>query len=257
MFKNLFRRSTVQVQMIEALSNETIGVVDLKPEQLPASFDKPTTLHLAKQDWEVVKAEPRHATEFTQTRTLTLWLKPVLKMDPSGIRYAIPTISNELPGLSAAPLFDEYTLTLHEDDWRQMEFLPLALLPVIQEEMSRVEEILFPEDDPDFDSTKGFDQIHVRSRLGQKHLSLSLEAFCDTAGITQKGRIALLGYPDYVQQGFALRSPNHSFYGIAEEGVIKELCLAEFDVPDEELVGLLERYDLALVAWCRGSITSF
>ena len=40
---NLFKKSTIRVQFIDANTNETIGVSDMKAEQLPVSFSKPTT----------------------------------------------------------------------------------------------------------------------------------------------------------------------------------------------------------------------
>jgi hypothetical protein len=71
-----------------------------------------------------------------------------IKIDPQNIRYSIPTISNELPLFSDKYPFYDFTHTIHEDNWRQMEFLPQNELPVIEEEMKMVEDIIFPEDNP-------------------------------------------------------------------------------------------------------------
>ena len=50
MFKNLFKRNTIKVTPIEVISNETFGVVKMKPGQSPSSFEKPTTIHIEDGD---------------------------------------------------------------------------------------------------------------------------------------------------------------------------------------------------------------
>ncbi|MEI9910657.1 MAG: hypothetical protein WDO71_13860 [Bacteroidota bacterium] len=56
--------------MIEALNNEEFGLVKLKPEELPSSFDRPTTMHIEGEDWIVEKAEPVFAEEFIKKASL-------------------------------------------------------------------------------------------------------------------------------------------------------------------------------------------
>jgi hypothetical protein len=256
MFKNLFKRSTIKVRLIEAISNETFNEVQLKKEQLPESFDKPTTIRIEDDEWQVVKAEPQHASEFSKSGSLTLWVKPVLKFNPAAIRYSIPTISNELPATTSDYFYNDFTLALHEDDWRQIEFLPCSLLGIIQEEMGEVEKILFPVDQPDFESLNGFEKMHVRSKIGQKHLSISIEDFCESLQIKERGSITLTNYVENIENGFALRSSNFTYYGIVEKGMIKELCLKDLDGLEDEILQVMEKYQIALVAWCRGSITN-
>ncbi len=222
---NIFKKSTVKVKLIEALDNDLIGEVKLPFSQLPQSFKTATTLHLNNQDWEVVRAEPEDYSDFYKSGELTLWVKPVVSIDPSLIRYSIPTISNELPGLAGASQFNDFTLTLHEDNWRQIDFLPSGLLSVIQEEMEDVEAIIFPEDDPEFNSLNGFDKIHVRRRIGQHHLSIALEEFCEAAGVVSKGNIAFQGYDGFVKDGIALKGAHYTWYGIAENDFIKDLAI--------------------------------
>lgn len=122
-------------------------------------------MHIEGEDWIVEKAQPASSEEFIKKGELVLWLKKVLKVNPAKIRFSISTITNELPGTSDVLLFHDFTYTIHEDDWRQMEFLPQSLLSEVQTEMKFVEEILFPENDPDFDSLNGFYRIHVRHLL--------------------------------------------------------------------------------------------
>jgi hypothetical protein len=255
MFK-FFKKSTIKVRLIEASDNDLIDEVNLPLSQLPQSFKSFTTMHINDQDWQVVKAEPEEYAEFYRLGELTLWLRPIVRIDPSLIRYSIPTISNELPGVSDSAPFNDFTLMLHEDDWRQIEFLPSILLPAIQEEMADVEAIIFPEDDPNFNSLNGFDKINVRSRIGKYHLSIPLEAFCERAGITQRGNIAFQGYTGFVKNGFALKGAHYTWYGITEKDLIMDLAIDFFDSKDDEIMQMLRHYDLLMVEWCKGSITA-
>ena len=257
MFKNLFGRNKIKVELIEALSNEELGAVKLSPDQLPASFDKPTTMRIADVDWIVEKADPINAEEFIKKGELSLWVSKVLKMDPRNIRFSIPTISNELPATSSTFPFNDFTHTIDEDDWRQMEFLPFVQLLLIREEMKIVEEILFPENDPDFDSLNGFDRVHVRKKIERNLLSISVEDFLQIVAVNHKGNLAINGQIGFVDGGFSFRSANHVYYGTIKDSFIHELCLYDFDSIDEETSKVLEKFNLLLVCWCRGSITSF
>lgn len=127
-----FFKKTIKVTFIDDATGDIIGFSEMKREQLPEAFDKPTIMHIADEKWQVVKADPLYDREFVVTKELTLHLRRVERMNPQDIRYTIPTISNELPALADMPLFEDFTLQLHEDDWRQIEFLPIQLLPVIQ-----------------------------------------------------------------------------------------------------------------------------
>lgn len=255
MFKKFFGSDKIKVQLIEALSNEEFGLIKLLPDQLPASFDKPTTMHIEGEDWIVEKAQPASSEEFIKKGELVLWLKKVLKVNPAKIRFSIPTITNELPGTSDVLLYHDFTHTIHEDDWRQMEFLPQSLLSEVQTEMKFVEEILFPENDPDFDSLNGFYRIHVR-KIGRQQLTFSVNEFLNIVDVMQKGNLAINGHLGFVENGFAFRSSNHIYYGTVKNGTISELCLDEFEGIDEEINNLLIRLNLLLVCWCRGTISS-
>ena len=257
MFKNLFKRNTIRVQMIEANSNESFGIVRLKPDQLPASFDKPTTMHIENEEWQVEKAEPMHSREFIVSGELILWLRKIISIDPQNLRYSIPTISDELPGLSANALFNDFTHTINEDDWRQIEFLPVSELSTVQEEMKMIEEVLFPENDRDFDSTvSGYDKIHVRNKIKRHLISIPLDDFEENFPILKKGKLAIYGQAGFVENGFVFNTSNYTYYGTIENGTIKELCIDFFESIDEEINSILLKYQLVFVSWRRGEIVT-
>lgn len=256
MFSSLFNRNKITVKLIEAVSNQQFGQVKLNPDQLPASFKIATTFSHEGTDWQIEKAEPETAEEFSKTKELSLWLKKILKYDPRNIRYSIPTIENELPTFSNQPPYADFTHTIHEDDWRQFEFLPATALPVIQEEMTAVENILFPENDPEFDSTNGFTKIHVRTKIERRQLTISLEDFLKHITIQQKGKLKIQKHDDFVLNSFVFKTEQHLYYGTIEDGIIKELCLDFFDSMNEEVSAVLTNYNLLLVSWCRGEIAA-
>jgi hypothetical protein len=253
---NLFKKSTIRVQFIDANTQEKIGIADMKEEQLPLSFIKPTTMHLKNEEWQVVKAEPEDAFQFKETKQLTLWLSKFEHIDPNKIRFSIPTISNETPQLTTGNIASDFEITLHEDDWRQIELLPLTLLPTIQEEMSAVEAILFPDDETE--TKNGFDKIHVRTKIGTSHLNISFDEFCNVINASQKGtvKIASVEGTGYVQNGFAIKSANYIYYGTLKNDFIKEMCLQSFESMDDEMSLVCSKYNLVMVVWCEGQITT-
>jgi hypothetical protein len=54
----------------------------------------------------------------------------------------------------------------------------------------------------------------------------------------------------------AVRSANNIYYGTLEDDIIKELCLQEFDSVGDEFSKLVSQFELVLVLWCRGQITT-
>jgi hypothetical protein len=256
MFKNLFPKK-IKVELVDAINSGSFGQVKLSAEQLPASFpaDKETIMHIEGEDWIVDRAEPMNAEEFIKNGKLTLWLKKVLKINPANIRYSVPTISNELPAFSDNRHFNDFTLTIHEDDWRQMEFVPANELISIQQELTKIEPIIFPDDDPDFDAGNGFSALHVRT-IKRTSLAISWEEFIRLINVQQQGSLVINGYVGYVQNGFACKTASHTYYGTVSNDRIAELCVDDFDTMDDEINNLLLQYNLLFVCWCRGSIAS-
>jgi hypothetical protein len=116
--------SNVKVTFIDDATGELFGVTKMPPDDLPESFELDTTLHLGEDDWSVVDAQPKTRAEYTKSRALTLHLHRVEKIDPSKLLYSLATICDRAPPLGdglSKPNDGDYTL--HEDDWRQIEFV--------------------------------------------------------------------------------------------------------------------------------------
>lgn len=250
-----FFKKTIKVTFINDATGDTIGISEMKQEQLPEAFEKPTTMQIANKEWQVIKANPIYARDFSTSKKLTLHLSNIEHINPQNMRFSIPTISNELPGIVDTALFHDFTLDLHEDDWRQIEFFPIQLLPVIQKEMAAVEAVLFPEGEAT--TLLGYDTVHVR-KIDRQDLSIDFNDFCELVKIRQKGALTVTfaGNSGFVQDGFVLRSDNFTYYGTGKDGKINELCLQQFDQADDEFFSIATRYGLVLTIWCRGQITT-
>jgi hypothetical protein len=231
-----FFRKTIAVTFINDNTKEIIGKSEMKQEELPESFENSTSIQLEGIDWQVISAHPLTARDFSLSKKLTIYLQKIEYINPDKVRFTIATISNELPGLSSSTLNNDFTVKLKEDDWRQIELLPLSLLPTIQEEMQKIEEILFPEDEPE--ERFGFDKLHVREKIGTNHLIIPFDDFCESINVQAKGSLGFQGQSGYVENGFALRSSDYTYYGILKDGMITELCLEQYENSDTELISI-------------------
>ena len=243
----------IEVTFINEATGELLGSTKLPLEQLPEAFDRQTTLTISGKKWEIAKADPVYASEFALTGKLSLRMVSIDHLDPNKIRFSLPTISNELPSLTEHSVFNDFTLELREDDWRQVEFLPEILLPLIQVELVSVGAILYP--DGKAPELPGYGAIHVRE-INRSNLALNFEKFCDAAGIKERGAVGFSGNTGFVQDGFALRSAQFTFYGTATNGIIRELCLHNFDEASEGLLKLAAKNELVLIDWCKAKLVS-
>ncbi len=256
MFRNLFGKRKIKVELIEALSNESIDMLKISPDELPSSFEGDTILHIEGENWEVIKAEPLLSSEFIDKGELAIWVRKVLTMDPKNVRFSMPTIAGVLPAMSVNRIFLEFTLTIEPDDWKQFEFLPKDQLPVIQEEQKSIEDILYPKDDENFESLNGFPSIYQRRRIKDHQLHIPLEKFITTLNIQSRGNLAFEGMADFVENGFALKSPGYIYYGILRDDYITDLCISYYESTDDEINLLLDKFDILLVCWCRAQVTA-
>src|SRR3954452_13058218 len=129
----------IHVTMLDAATDQMIGETDLEPGQLPASFDlseHSTTMHIGADEWHVEKAEPGDRTGYVASGRLHLVLRKVEMMDPKEILFSLPTLVDALPPIVAESVTDAYSL--HEDDWRQREFVATSFRPEIASEFDMI-----------------------------------------------------------------------------------------------------------------------
>ena len=83
---------------------------------------------------------------------------------------------------------------------------------------------------------------------------IPLKEFALSVDIIEKGGLKA-DNGQFIENGFAIRTENYTYYGILKNNQICELCLERFESVDEEFCTISSAFGLALTNWCNGSIT--
>ena len=247
-----FRRKTVHVTFVDESSGKTFVVPDMPPDQLPETFEgRETTMHVGDVNYSVVGADPPTRAEFTRTGKLALRVLPVTMMNPADVLFSLATIGDELPA-TTGPAADE-ALALHEDDWRQMEFVAAGLSEAVEREFAAIRAVYESRGD-----APGFKTLHVRKEvprpLGEGIPAAGLAAWL---GAEAESEVAIRfgNVRARVAGGFAFRLRTGGWaYGVRECDRVVVLGLAEVDDgAAEALAGVLGDGYL-LVGWLRAGV---
>lgn len=169
-------KNTVHVEFVNAKDNTVIAVSDMPPEQLPDSFAINTTLDMKNSKWSVVAADPAEKSKFVQTGKLRVSLSPITMMPQGDILFSLATISDDIGGAIGDALPSEKVFAIHEDDWRQVEFVSMSFEHEIQLEIADIQNIYQNER-----SGVGFKKVHIRKRIPNPfdNQSIALSKFED------------------------------------------------------------------------------
>lgn len=248
------RKKTIHVEFWDQETSKLMGQSNVPPENLPETFELHTTMYLGDTNWSVVSAEPMSAAEFLKTGKLMLVLQKVRTIDPKEILYTLPTICSFLGEVSDEVETTGRELTIHEDNWRNIELVSLKFLEEIKNNLGAISRIHEEER-----VGQGFRKLHLRKDIEQPLVSLhfpfaELEKF-------EKGRVYDgLGYlkNGMVKDGFAFSTVGGlTWYGRQKSGFVQELCLANH-LPNDQtereveiLAKVMGEYNLAFVDWSR------
>src|ERR1043166_4858670 len=132
----------VQVLFIDASTGEPFGQTLIPVEHLPETFEVSTTLTISGQDWSVINAEPLRAEDFIRTGTLILTLAKISMMNPKDILYSLPTICDAIPAITpGTDRQGKNVFEIHEDDWRQTEFVSQVQKSAIDSQLAEIKRI--------------------------------------------------------------------------------------------------------------------
>jgi hypothetical protein len=231
----------IRVVFVDAADGAEFGRAEVAADELPDSFEAGTTLTLAGTEWSVEGAEPPVSADFRATGTLTLTLRRIDQLDPADLLFSLPTICDAVP--SGEQLGD-----LHEDDWRQIEFVAAGLTDVVEAQFREIRAIYEQQAEfDDDDALLGFRRLHVR-----EHPAAPLP------GLVSKRRLLdlLPAGPDTGQAGsFARTIGPVIVYGLSDGDAVSVLGVQFEDEPDPALAGplrgVMDTFHLALVDWCR------
>lgn len=224
----------VSVTFVDAGSGAVIGRSEMPPERLPETFATTTTLEIAGSRYFIERAEPPHATPGASGE-LTLFLRPVQVMSPKDILFSLPTICDRVP--QADPVLEsDHLFEMHEDDWRQIEFVDVTLAPVVEEQRRLIREVVDHHSRRDGDGRPiAFDRLHVRAEpvdplprgITVRRLVEVMDADEAFSGVGFQGR------PYLVPRSFAFRAGSLVCYGLVVDGLVKVLGLNR--MPDTDL----------------------
>lgn len=231
----------IRVLFVDAADGAEFGRAEVAADELPDSFEAGTTLTLAGTEWSVERAEPPVAADFRATGTLTLTLRRIDQLDPADLLFSLPTICDSVPS-------GEQLGELHEDDWRQIEFVAAGLTDVVEAQFRAIRAIYEQQAEfGDDDTLLGFRRLHVR-----EHPAAPLP------GLVSKRRLLELlpAGPDTDDAGsFARTIGPVIVYGLSDGDAVTVLGVQFEDAPDPALAGplrdVMDTFHLALVDWCR------
>jgi hypothetical protein len=255
------KKKIIDVTFFDEEADKPFARSNVPIEQLPKSFEAHTTLHLGADDWQVVIAIPMTSEEFAVTGRLHLTLRRqrIGQVDPRKLLFSLPTISNELaPMEEGTTKLGRNVLEMHEDDWRQIEFLSRRRQPEIEATLAAIRTIY-----SDHRVESGaFKEIHVRKGLAEPIDEHTVD-FASVNGLFNGDAapydgLSFAGVAGTVLGGFAWRiAEGLDLYGRRRGTTVTELGLFLHGSPDgattfmKSISRLADTHTLWLVDWCR------
>lgn len=251
---------TIYVEFVNARDKSVIAVSNMRPEQLPDSFAVNTTLDIQGRKWAVDSAEPVNKTDFVRSGKLRVMLSPITMMPPGDILFSLPTISDEVGTVSGDALPSEKIFALHEDDWRQVEFVSQSFAAEIDQEFSDIRYIY----EHERVKGSGFKKVHIRKRIRAPLAGCQIQLADLEKTLRPKSKFEAVGF-----QRTRGTIP-HSFAWTLDDGLIvwgvtdsnasvAVLCIAgipeatDVERVSEKLASFTAKEKLALVDWCRAT----
>jgi hypothetical protein len=251
--------SHIHVTFIDADTQMPFAQSEVPLDRLPETFEMDTTMHLGDDDWHVVKADPLTTAEFAQTGKLVLTLAKVQQVSPKDILYSLPTLNNDLPRVIGGAQQGQRIFTMHEDDWRQIEFISTTHTDAIHAQIGEIRRI-FDEESVQTERFTAFRRLFVRKEIPAPiadPLPLAQVQSLFAANSTSYDGLAIGTTTDLVEGGFALDLAGIVLYGQQHEGNVTALGLAMGSGGSANpatmaglFAALMRQYSLSLVDWC-------
>ncbi len=179
-------------------------------------------------------------------------------MSPSSILFSLPTISDIGPLTARMTKPSPDAIRMHEDDWRQIEFVAVEALPMVERELAELEAF------KRINWTgAGWKNVYVRKSrpdaLRPKGISYADLLASIPHGPVRDIMIGTTGHETWVKDGFVFSISGMQFlYGDHREGKLVTLALARRSAPGVQpipldVVALCNKFRLIVVDWeaCR------
>jgi hypothetical protein len=247
------KHNKIRVEFVESGKNKPFAVSMIPIEQLPETFEIATTLDIADKKWSVVDATPKLKSDFERSGKLRVILSAVQMVDPNDILFSLPTINDKMCVLKKINSLDGM-LVIHEDDWRQVEFISEKLLEDVKTEVNSIKSIY---------ETKrkgvGFSGMHIR-KLTEVPIEDGLIPYTELKNHLDIGKeysgFGISSCMAVAEHSFAFETHDGlQFYGVlSEKGNVVFLCLTNSDGIVAKCGEIIKAFHLIGVDWCRYQI---
>jgi hypothetical protein len=246
---NWFGR-TIAVRFLEEGQSLPFAQSDVPLDQLPDTFAVHTDLDIAGAKYVVLRAVPESKADFSRTKRLDVTVRKLETVRPSQLLFSLPSVCGAaLPeSLDARPSGE--IVTLHEDDWRQCEFVSVLHHRMIAEELASVRRIHEVEA-----VAVGWRRIHVRRKI-ETPIPTGIEWARVAAQLGEWKSLGGVAFGDEVLVGVtAARLPDGVVvWAVAGAAGLSAICVenvrAATGPSAAALIRVADELSLALVDWC-------
>lgn len=236
----------IQLMCFSHESGQFVSCLELEASALPEVFEVGMGLMLGQEQWYIVEAEPSNARDFHHTKQARLSLSrtPPRRQAAHGEqrgadaasagspaerrahdRYSLATLCAKLPGPDLTRSCTENTLIIHEDDWRQTEFVAPHFRHEVMQEIADVERL--------FEQGMIGAKMHLRDRIASPMMPMFLaldSVFGAYIGAQRYDGVGFRGSAHPIADSFALKTrQGTTLYGLASEGQVDVLALLGYD----------------------------
>ncbi len=244
---------TIVVTLLDEATGERLAVSNIPAADLPETFAVDTRLSIAQQQYTVVRAEPPTKVQFTSSGRLNLTLRKVETLDPNKILFSLPTICGEALPASAPDKPSGGVCVLHEDDFRQCEFVALAHAEAIAAEFAAIQDIF-----TNASAEAGFHKLHVRERIPNP-LPPGITWKSVTSHLGRVDRLGGVAFGDGRQlvTGAVAGTLRNGLvlWGVEADRALRFLCIqnggSASQTTIEALRNVANSLSLVIVDWCR------
>ena len=254
----------VRVVLLDADDGTEVASMQMPAGQLPASLQPGTELYVDDGIWEITRAEPADVAYAVASGKLAIWARRIELVTSTGILFSTPTICEVLaptdPTASTTGLW-----LLHEDDWRQIEWIHRSLIDIVTAEIQQVRRVHRDHTHPGAPIV-GYSACHGR-RQPVAPLAGTVQASAWHRLLPAPAhRFEGLGYHDWpgaVRNGFASSLDGFVIYGVTGRDQLIVLGIAidpsastpaTADGFGESIAGAMDTLDLVLVDWPRAEV---
>jgi hypothetical protein len=176
-------------------------------------------------------------------------------MDPNDILFTTPTLNDAIPATEAGSKVGSDCIQLHEDDWRQFEFVDASLKSEIDAELADIGAIWDRNSVPLGEYGTAFREVHVRKRIPNAlNTSMRLAEFEALVG-QKPGPLTFYGYDEVLRDVHAVQIDKLVVYAVIQDDHVTTVGLdavEQFTLPPDlldRLAKFVHNHNVVLVHW--------